>query len=102
MSETQAEQRSVAEIIGWSGGCDMARVGHNWCGADYYGPTVDDMLAWLRGRGWHVIAEGWTDDGDIQFTAFHNETGDAVEGTDPTLRTALEVAVRAVDEQIQP
>lgn len=68
---------------------------------DWY-PTVDDLLAWLSGRGYGWSAQKWYMGAKV--TVVYIETG--VEWSystpaHPTLLEALQNAVRAIDAQEQ-
>ena len=99
MSDT--ETRSVAEIMGWehAGGYD-----DRWTrpvdGVAYLagrGYTPDDMLAWLRERGFNVdIDANLGEQVSVMPWNLDNDYPDAFVA--PTLHAALEAAVRAVAE----
>lgn len=93
-------ERSVAELIGWgkwSGtGCyhRPGCPGHvEWdeecdCRSDNFGPTVDDLLAWLTDREGYIEIGAYLG-GAIVYTGRGNHDRD-------TLLAALEQMVRAV------
>lgn len=67
--------------------------------------TVDDMLDWLRDRGWLATAASstpWRDDpGGIRLSVWTTKTAiPAI--TSPTLHEALSAAVLAVAEREEP
>ena len=95
-------ERSVAEIIGWT------HVGYDdWVGLEWYSrpgeeqvqpstePTVDDLLAWLRGQGYDVTTKvmRFASDEPIVWAEAANRK---VVKKARTLLAALEAAVRAV------
>ena len=98
---------TIAEIIGWEHtGTGVHEVktwtdGHRHFPA--HDPTVEDLLAWLRGEGFDIV-DFFYGGGEylLEFCTGHSadvgcsEGGLKVEG--PTLLAALEAAVRAVAE----
>lgn len=94
-------KRSIAEIIGWQSvepGGDPE--------ADWGTPTVDDMLAWLRERGYLLDSLWWDEVGtgpDPLAGEYVIELSQPcfVDGWfpfGPTVHAAVEAAVRAVAE----
>ena len=97
--------KSIAEIIGWTYvGCDDW-VGLPWytCSGDEFGdqvqpstePTVDDLLAWLRGDVFFDAYLMFDDEWNVRFVNSDSGT-DGTWFSGPTLLAALESAVRAV------
>lgn len=85
-------QRSVAVIIGWESDGDPWKT---------YGPTVDDMLAWLRDQGYAVWPMSWKALNDPEQNFAISPIVDAddsiyVNASGDTLHAALSAAVRAV------
>ena len=109
MSDT--DTRSVAEIIGWSEEVavhfgDPRVTSSCWLRPNMSiatgPPTPDDMLAWLRGRGYDIemgTAHDATEVGvEVSRWDDWHECDVATDYYDSTLHAALEAAVRAVAE----
>lgn len=112
-------ERSIAEIIGWRNCQDRPSTptwtppehwhrpdcrrhyGHpDHCRSCHGGPTVDDLLAWLRGREFTVkVQADRRVDFAVWMTLIHPDRKSKTHAKGDTLLAALEAAVRAVDAE---
>jgi hypothetical protein len=86
-------ERSVAEIIGWSKQyLDKEGIPFAGCGYD-----VDDLLAWLLSQGHELFDAMWVAEGPSYLVTFWNQ-GSTAQFGGPTIFAAIEAAVRQVAE----